>query len=106
MIDPNSWTVIFTIPSSLLYWFCQQPRNKSRWAVISPLWPRPRGRAAEMVPQGALAVGWIQSGSGPLRVGKGDPEGPGERGGSDGAQKGDWNENIYSKVWYYILYII
>ena len=34
--------------------FCQQPRNKSQWVVVSPL--RPRGRAAEMVPRGALAL--------------------------------------------------
>ena len=35
----------------------------------------------------------MQSGSGPLGVGGGGPEGPGERGAS-GAQKGEGNENM------------
>ena len=35
---------------------------------------------------GRVGFGWIQSGSGPLRVGGGAPEGPGERGES-GAQE-------------------
>ena len=41
----------------------------------------------------ALALGETQSGSGPLGVGGGAPQGPGERGES-GAQKGEGNENM------------
>ena len=45
-----------------------------------------------------VGLGRIQRGSSLLRVGMGDPEGPGERGES-GAQKGEWNENMWSKVY-------
>ena len=62
--------------------FGQQPRNKSRWAVVSPLRPRGRRRRPR---ESRVGLRGNHSGSGPLRVGGGDAEGPGERGES-GAQ--------------------